>query len=92
MELMKKIMNKLFLSCLRASELIEKKLHFKLSITEKLQLKVHKSMCKACTLYEKQSVFIEKGISNMNQNTYPKIDIEGLKKQIVERLEQLNKS
>jgi len=59
----KKIMHKLFLSCLKATELIEKKFHFKLSFKEKLQLKGHKMMCKACSNYEKQSKIIDNGIA-----------------------------
>ena len=48
------------LSCLKASELIEKKLNFKLSTMEKIQLFLHKSMCDACTAYKKQSLLIDK--------------------------------
>ncbi len=59
---MKKLIHILFLSCLKASEFIEKQIHFKLSITERLQLQIHKMMCSACTLYEKQSLFLEKQI------------------------------
>ena len=43
------------LSCKKASLLIEKKLLVKLSAKEKIQLTLHKSMCDACTAYEKQS-------------------------------------
>lgn len=52
---MKKIMNWLVLSCKKATTLIEKKLLVKLSFREEVQLKLHKSMCNACTAYEKQS-------------------------------------
>lgn len=57
-------MHFLFLSCIKASELIEKKLYFKLSLKEKIQLKTHKSMCDACTNYEKQSLFMDKALSH----------------------------
>ena len=43
------------LSCRKATELIEKKLLVKLSFKEDIQLQLHKSMCSACTAYEKQS-------------------------------------
>lgn len=43
------------LSCKKATELIEKKLLVKLSFKENIQLQLHKSMCGACTTYEKQS-------------------------------------
>jgi hypothetical protein len=79
---MKKIMHILFLSCLKATELIEKKIHFKLSFREKLQLKVHKMMCDACSNFEKQSIFLEKGIENHHKRNQPNLDIEQFKKQI----------
>lgn len=52
---MKKLMNYLMLSCKKATELIEKRTLVKLSFKEKVQLRLHKSMCDACTAYEKQS-------------------------------------
>lgn len=52
---MKKLMHFMFLSCIKATELIEKKLFIGLSIREKVQLMLHKSMCDACTRYGKQS-------------------------------------
>ena len=61
---MQGIIRILFLSCLKATGLIEKKMHFHLSFREKLQLKLHKSMCQACKLYENQSHLIDKGISH----------------------------
>ena len=50
----------LMLSCRKATELIEKKLLTNLSFREKVQLKMHKSFCDACTTYEKQSKLIDK--------------------------------
>ena len=87
--MIKQIMNKLFLSCLKASELIEKKMHIKLSFTERIQLKAHKTMCNACTMYEKQSAIIEKGIErhiHQKQNEI-EIDTVQLKNQIKAKLE-----
>ena len=71
---------------MKATELIEKKLHFKLSGKEKLQLKVHKMMCSACTNYEKQNVLIEKSFENQEQIGDPKIDLEQFKKSVVDKL------
>jgi hypothetical protein len=85
---MKKLMHILLLSCLRATELIEKKLHFKLSVQEKLQLRMHKMMCSACSNYEKQSVFIEKGISISQKREFTIDDIEQLKLTITEKLSE----
>jgi len=83
---MKKLMHKLFLSCLRATELIEKKLHFRLSSKERMQLKIHKMMCDACSSYEKQSVFLEKGISLRQKEEFSEDDIKKLKQVITEKL------
>ncbi len=79
-------MNKLLLSCLRATELIEKKLHFKLSVREKLQLRMHKMMCNACSNYEKQSVLIDKGISVIQEREISIDDIEQLKQTIAKKM------
>ena len=85
---MKKLMQFLFLSCLKATELIEKKLHLTLSFKEKLQLKVHKMMCDACTHYEKQSIIIENGIANLHniKEIDRAEDLDELKKTILEKL------
>lgn len=86
--MIKQIMNTLFLSCMKASELIEKKMHIRLSFTEIMQLKAHKMMCDACTMYEKQSIIIEKGIEwHMHQkNNENEIDTEQLINQIKTKL------
>lgn len=88
---MKKIMHILMLSCLKASEMIEKKLHFKLSFREKIQLKMHKMMCSACTNYEKQSILIEKSIFSIQKKETSLADTEKLKKRITLKLETLNR-
>lgn len=80
-------MNKLLLSCLKATELMEKKLHIKLSFTEKLQLKAHKMICKACTQYEEQTHFIHNVMSKPPTNGSPSVDeIESLKKEIIKKI------
>lgn len=84
---MRSIKNFFLVSCLKATELIEKNFYFKLSFSERLQLKVHKSMCKACALYDKQSALIEKGISRHIKKEDLKIDIEALKARIHQLLE-----
>jgi len=86
--LMKKLMQLLFLSCLKATEFIEKKLNHKLSFKEKIQLKVHKSMCQACSNYEKQSKLIDKVLSETKIENINKEDIVNLKKSIVEKISE----
>ncbi len=86
-------MHFLFLSCLKATELIEKKFHFKLSFSEKIQLEMHKLMCDACKNYEKQSEIIEEGIKVHHHNHHQshEIDAEQLKKQIQSKLQKAEK-
>lgn len=73
---MKRIMHILFLSCLKATELLEKKIYFKLSLREKLQLSIHKSMCKACTTYQKQNILIEKAIAKQETLENQKLEVD----------------
>lgn len=87
---MKKLMHILFLSCKKATELIEKKLHFRLSMIEKMQLKMHKMMCSACTHYEKQSELIEEGIAKSKEKDFSQEEVEQLKKMINEKLKNKN--
>lgn len=84
---MKKIMHFFFLSCYKATELIEKKLHIKLSFKEKMQLKIHKSMCSACRLYDKQSIVIDDALKKKHKIT--KVNIEELKLSIKEKISDL---
>jgi hypothetical protein len=58
----KKLMTQLMLSCQKATGLIEKKLNFALGKRERLQLFLHKSMCQACSNYEKQSLLLDKSL------------------------------
>ncbi|HHL57966.1 MAG TPA: hypothetical protein ENJ14_03405 [Bacteroidetes bacterium] len=83
---MKKLMHILFLSCLKATELIEKKLNFKLTARERFQLKAHKMMCSACSNYEKQSVLIEKSLESQEEINEYKLDLEQFKVSLIEKL------
>jgi len=85
---MKNLMNILFLSCLKATELIEKKLLFKLSFSERVRLKMHKAMCDACTMYEKQSNVLDKALSDSEHKDEIAIDLSDFKKEIITKLEK----
>lgn len=61
---MKKLMNFFMLSCKKASELIDKKSVVDLSMQEKIQLRMHTSMCDACTAYQKQSKILDTLLHN----------------------------
>lgn len=52
---MKKVIHFLVLSCRKATELIDKRSVVPLGVRESIQLKVHKTICDACRVYESQS-------------------------------------
>ncbi len=52
-------MNKIMLSCVKATELIELKEKAPLSFMEKMQLRMHISMCSGCRNYMKQTHLID---------------------------------
>lgn len=81
-------MHILFLSCLKATELIEKKLHFHLSFSEKIQLKMHKAMCDACSSYEKQSEVMEKIIGETTIKEDSSLDLNIFKKSLLSKIEE----
>ncbi len=84
---MKKLMQYLFLSCLKATELIEKKIYSHLSFGERIQLKVHKAMCDACSNYEKDSLLIDKAIKKqLLAKDIKGIDLESFEQNLVSKL------
>jgi len=82
----KRLMNRLFLSCLKATELLEKRLHFSLNMKERYQLKMHKMMCDACRRYDRQNIFIENHLKYRNFVPQKPVDVDELKKKIREKL------
>jgi hypothetical protein len=88
--MMKKLMNYLMLSCKKATELIEKRTLVRLSFKEKVQLRMHKSMCDACTTYEKQSKKIDgllyKHISDASIDNTSTLKNEALKEKIINNI------
>ena len=93
---MKKLMNWMFLSCRKATELIEKKLLMGLSFKEKTQLLFHTSMCDACRKYAGQSAELDQLIKHHIDNYTPKEnktdtnDNQEFKNQIISSLENLS--
>ena len=62
---MKKIMTVMMLSCRKATELVEKRAVQGLTTTERIRLRVHLSMCRACSGYEHQSQVIDKALTRL---------------------------
>lgn len=85
---MRRVMNMLMLSCKKATTLIEKKSLIGLSFKEKVQLKMHKSMCDACSNYEKQSLKLDDLLQKqiLNSESTPLIENEALKEKIIKSL------
>lgn len=76
------------LSCLKATEMIEKRLLFKLSLKEKIQIKIHTKICEVCFLYEKQSKAITDSLSRQaDTKTINPEQLVNLKSKIISKLE-----
>jgi hypothetical protein len=63
---MRKLMNWIMLSCRKATELTEKKSVTALKRTEEILLFMHTSMCDACSLYHRQSHFIDEVLKHQS--------------------------
>ena len=48
------------LSCKQATCLIEKRIHVPLSVTERIRLAIHFSVCKLCRAYNKKAIFLDR--------------------------------
>jgi len=92
---MKKSKNIMVLSCEKASELIEKNVHFGLKPIEKVQLFVHNSMCDACRMWKKQSKDLDGALNKYihlhpNERDLPTDSLtDEAKEKIVKKLEQI---
>jgi hypothetical protein len=86
---MKKLMFLLMLSCRKSTQLIEKRSLVGLTWKEKIQLRMHKSMCDACTTYEKQNRLLDKflhaHIHAPAESNIPLIENNDLKERIASR-------
>lgn len=86
---MKKIAHLIMLSCRKATELIEKQFVAQLSLKERVQLNLHKSICDACTAYEKQSRLLNDLLKKQASTTPDQIaeqENEALKANLLKQL------
>jgi hypothetical protein len=87
---MKKLMNKLMLSCKKASALIIKRNDFRLTRVEKVQLFFHLLMCGACHRFDIQNKFLNKALEQQIKESEEVLESEeapeGLKENIISRL------
>lgn len=56
----KRIIHLFVLSCEKITFLIEKQLHTSLSPLERLQLRIHLSLCDYCRAYKDKAIFLDK--------------------------------
>ncbi|MBW6481945.1 MAG: hypothetical protein K0B10_02680 [Vicingaceae bacterium] len=61
-------MSFLKLSCKKATEMVEQEKIESLSFVDKVKLKLHLSVCKACQNYKKQSLLIDEFFSKTNND------------------------
>ena len=80
----------IMLPCKKATELIEKRSLIGLSSKEKIQFHLHKSMCDACTAYEKQTKkineLLERHIHTSDFNNSGLYQNQQLKEKIINNL------
>ena len=75
------------LSCTKATYLLEKKLHRKLNFIEKIQLRIHLSLCTNCTDYNKKAELLDlltkvSVKENDNKSIFSPTEIENFKKKV----------
>ncbi|MGH2643027.1 MAG: hypothetical protein ACRDE2_03695 [Chitinophagaceae bacterium] len=87
---MKKLMNRLMLSCKKASALIIKREDFRLTRMEKIKLFFHLLLCDACHAFAKQNELIGKALEqDTNPTGYQTEEMqvpEGLKERILSKI------
>ncbi len=76
------------LSCLRATELIEKRKIVPLTVSEKFKLFIHTKMCKVCNNYIKESDLMDKAIEVLHERTEDEhLQTNALEKRILHNLD-----
>jgi hypothetical protein len=74
------------LNCKRATEMVLKKQSVKLSLMERLNLFIHLSMCRFCSLFEKQNALIDAGVQKLDDIQLENLS-EASKLRIVEKIQ-----
>lgn len=85
-------MSWLMLSCNKATELVEKKIYFGLSISERIKLLFHNRNCAVCEHYQKQSVWLHdilKVFLAKNGNKPVSILPADFKSRIIQKIEEI---
>lgn len=84
-------MAKLFVSCEKATELIERKIEGDLKWGDRFSLRFHTMMCRLCRIYEKQSQrlhrFLQKQHEEVECRALSQEEVNALKAKIQKRIE-----
>lgn len=64
-------LNKIILSCTKATFLISKKEEGKISVVENFQLKMHLAVCKFCNRFQQQTKFFTSQSKELHLHTPP---------------------
>lgn len=81
------VMSIAIVSCKEASTLIEKKENGEIGFPDRLKLRLHLTMCKACQSYARQSRLISTLLrSGMRDNTISKESEEQIKRKIISKI------
>ena len=67
--MMTNLMRKLMLNCEQATFLIAKEMSVTLTFTERIKMRFHLMACKYCSLFKKQSRFINLNVEHLHQPT-----------------------
>lgn len=65
---------KLMITCGEATDFISKKEERKLSLLQKVQLRIHLYICELCKLFSKQNKIIIKSIPKMHEDSDASLD------------------
>ncbi len=80
------MMNKIMLSCKDATHLVVKKNHETLNMWDKMKLFMHLSMCRFCSLFEKQNKIIDEKVAELDEKA-PSHLTEESKEKILHHIE-----
>jgi len=83
-------LKKIAYNCQKATLLIEKKQLARLTLREKLELKIHLAGCSVCKLFQQQSILINKQIKSLFHTSLPADHFldEKFKKDMQEQIEK----
>lgn len=79
--------NRIMISCKDATHLVVKKNHEALTMWDKMRLLMHLSMCRFCSLFEKQNKIIDEKVAELDEKT-PSHLTEESKEKILHQIEQ----